>query len=310
MFIAETLDSVLNQTYQNLELIVVNDGSTDCTKSIVELYCLKDSRVHLINQENKGCSAAKNTGLAAANGDFIQYLDADDILSPEKLYLQFKAISQNPMSIAICKTKIFKNINQIDNAEELDTKYLYSTRNSLEFLKNLYGINTNHKLGGMIQPNAFLISKKLAHKIGEWNTNISPCLDEDGEYFCRAILYSNEIILTNGINYYRKIDNVDSLSKIVSSKRLVNSFKSLLLKKEHLLNIEDNTKNRELMATHITHIVYQFGSKYLELASMAKIELSRMGIFYWPKVGTTKFRIMRALFGFENTLKIRRFLIK
>ena len=78
-YIVECIDSVLTQTHTNLEVIIVNDGSTDHTLHLINHY--KDERILIVNQENKGCSNAKNTGLLHSNGAFIQYLDADDILS-------------------------------------------------------------------------------------------------------------------------------------------------------------------------------------------------------------------------------------
>ena len=74
-YIIQCLESILKQTYTNLEIIVVNDGSTDATLEI--LKTIQDSRIVLISQENRGCSSAKNSGLKHASGSFIQYLDAD-----------------------------------------------------------------------------------------------------------------------------------------------------------------------------------------------------------------------------------------
>jgi glycosyltransferase involved in cell wall biosynthesis len=84
-YIESCLTSVVKQTYTNLQVIIVNDGSTDDSLTIVIQFIRDDSRFTLVNQENKGCSAAKNKGLQYATGDFIQYLDADDILSENKI---------------------------------------------------------------------------------------------------------------------------------------------------------------------------------------------------------------------------------
>ena len=92
-YIKETIESVLNQTYDNWELIVINDGSTDDTEKIVNSF--KDSRIKLINQENMGVSAARNRGLSEAQGEFITFLDADDILPPNSLEARVKYLQEN-----------------------------------------------------------------------------------------------------------------------------------------------------------------------------------------------------------------------
>ena len=92
-YIKGTIESVLNQTYDNWELIIVNDGSTDNTKEIVESF--KDSRIKLINQKNMGVSVARNRGLSEAQGEFITFLDADDILPPKSLEVRVKYLKEN-----------------------------------------------------------------------------------------------------------------------------------------------------------------------------------------------------------------------
>lgn len=84
-YLEECLKSVQNQIYTNIEVILVNDGSTDKSKLICERYCKEDSRFHLLNQENQGLSAARNNGVAASTGEFIVFVDSDDIILPNYL---------------------------------------------------------------------------------------------------------------------------------------------------------------------------------------------------------------------------------
>ena len=79
-YLEECLDSIQNQTYSNIEIILVNDGSTDNSKEICEKYCKQDSRFKLINQTNQGQSVARNNGVAASTGEFIVFVDSDDII--------------------------------------------------------------------------------------------------------------------------------------------------------------------------------------------------------------------------------------
>ena len=88
-FIAEGIDSVLNQTYSNFELIIVDDGSTDNSREVISAY--KDPRIKTVFQENQGQAAAFNTGFSEARGDLVAFLDSDDIWKPEKLTKVFEA---------------------------------------------------------------------------------------------------------------------------------------------------------------------------------------------------------------------------
>ena len=79
-YLEECLDSIQNQTYSDIEVILVNDGSTDKSKEICGKYCKEDNRFQLLNQENQGLSAARNTGVAASRGEFIVFVDSDDMI--------------------------------------------------------------------------------------------------------------------------------------------------------------------------------------------------------------------------------------
>ena len=92
-YLAEAVESVTNQSFSDWELILINDGSTDDSGTICESYAASDPRIHVIHQENRGLSAARNTGLRTASGEYIQFLDSDDWLFPDALEVLLKAIT-------------------------------------------------------------------------------------------------------------------------------------------------------------------------------------------------------------------------
>lgn len=100
-YIAETIESVLAQSYSRYEVLVADDGSTDNTAEVVERY---GSPVRLLTQENKGPAAARNLALRHATGDYVAFLDADDLWHPEKLTTQVQFMEANP-EIGICGTR-------------------------------------------------------------------------------------------------------------------------------------------------------------------------------------------------------------
>ena len=93
-FISQTLDCLLTQSYQNWEAIIIDDGSTDNTRQVVDGYLRKDPRFIYIYQLNQGLSASRNTGLNNANGSYVQFLDADDLLSRGKIAAQVRFMEQ------------------------------------------------------------------------------------------------------------------------------------------------------------------------------------------------------------------------
>lgn len=133
-YIHECIDSVINQTYTNLEIILVDDGSTDSCASICDAYAKKDSRIRVIHKENGGLSDARNAGLEIATGKYIGYVDSDDYIAPDMYECLLKACEENDAEIAICRFHIFidkvqtdGNIikgNKIYNSKEILSAYI------------------------------------------------------------------------------------------------------------------------------------------------------------------------------------------
>lgn len=100
-YLPEALQSVLYQTYTNWECIIVNDGSTDATKEIAEQWCVKDSRFVCLQKSNGGLSSARNAGLDVCKGEYVQFLDADDILDTSKLEKSIALINPKQLPTAV-----------------------------------------------------------------------------------------------------------------------------------------------------------------------------------------------------------------
>lgn len=113
LFLAETLDSVIAQTYNFFECIIVDDGSTDNSNEIALKYCANDERIKLISQSNLGLSMARNTGIQASDGEYILPLDADDTISNTYLELAIKHFAEHPETkLVYCNADRFGDINE------------------------------------------------------------------------------------------------------------------------------------------------------------------------------------------------------
>ena len=106
-FLDETLESVLSQTYENWECIIVNDGSTDNTESVAKKWCEKDSRFRLTIKENGGLSSARNWGIKESKAEYIAFLDADDILTPDSLEVRINVLIEQNVDLVATKLQHF-----------------------------------------------------------------------------------------------------------------------------------------------------------------------------------------------------------
>ena len=106
-FLDETLESVLSQTYENWECIIVNDGSTDNTESIAKKWCEKDARFCYFYKENSGVSDTRNLGIKEARGEYIAFLDADDILTPDSLEVRINVLIEQNVDLVATKLQHF-----------------------------------------------------------------------------------------------------------------------------------------------------------------------------------------------------------
>ena len=112
-YLAETLNSIIKQTFTNWECIIVNDGSSDCTTETANSFCVKDSRFHYIEQQNQGLALARNNGIKASVGKYILPLDADDLIDPTYIEKAIKHFQEHPdTSIVYCRAQLFGAVNQ------------------------------------------------------------------------------------------------------------------------------------------------------------------------------------------------------
>lgn len=115
-FLIESIESILKQTFKNFEFIIINDGSTDSSLNIIRKYAAQDSRIQVIDRQNKGLVVSLNEGISLAKGKYIARMDADDISLPERLEQQFEYLENNP-EITILGTYIEAFGNEGEEAE-------------------------------------------------------------------------------------------------------------------------------------------------------------------------------------------------
>ncbi|RZL45377.1 MAG: glycosyltransferase family 2 protein, partial [Pedobacter sp.] len=190
-----TLDSVFTQTYKNLEVIVVNDGSTDDTLAVLKDY---PKLIDVVSTENKGVSYARSLGFKHAKGDYIQYLDADDLLMPEKIEMQLQTLKAENADVAYGDWQKFKiENNQIKISETVEREI----QGDLEVALFTYF---------WCPPAAILYSRRICD-ILKWNEHLP--IIQDARYFLDAAIAKGKFIYTNGIMAKYRIAQPNSLSQ-------------------------------------------------------------------------------------------------
>lgn len=241
------MDSALSQTWENTEIIVIDDGSHDDSATIVSRYT--DHGVRYITQTNRGASAARNHAFSLARGDFIQFLDADDLLSPHKIERQLALLATRaPGTLATCRWGRFEND---PNAARFVDHDVFSDFTPIGWLLHC---TTGAR---MMHPAAWLIPRAVAEKAGPWDETLS--LNDDGEYFARVVLASSGLAFApeeDAASYYRS-GLSGSLSQRRSASAAASLYRSAELVSTHLLATENSPSVRRALADYWRHLCYE-----------------------------------------------------
>lgn len=268
-YLGATIQSALDQTWLDKEIIVIDDGSTDSSLAIAKSF--ESGIVQVLSQENKGASAARNRGLSIAKGEYIQFLDADDLLSPDKIAAQLEKLNSSEDRVGICDTVYFPDGSNPGDFSKVTEWYSNDFDDPVDFLIKLYGGHiVGPQYGGMIQPNAWLTPRKVIDKAGPWNEMRNP--DDDGEFFCRVLLASSGIRYSGeAVNYYRKFNSSGiSLSGRKDYESLSNTLKSTDLKAENLLKRTDTLLVRRILCRLYYENAFTFYPIYPDLTREAE----------------------------------------
>jgi len=249
-YLADTITSALLQTWTNIEIIIVDDSSTDRSLNIARQF--NDDRIRVFEQKNKGASAARNRGLAEAKGEYIQFLDADDVLNNVKIEAQVRLLAGKDDAIANCATVNFFDRTDPYNIQPFHDWYRQGSTDTADFLVKLYGgALIGPEYGGMIGVHAWLCPKTTIDRAGKWNEELTT--DDDGEFFCRVVLAARRIVYSDqAVCYYRKYTKTKSLSAVNDNRANQSLLTATDLKAKYLLEKTSGT-NAKLALARLYH---------------------------------------------------------
>jgi len=255
-FISDAINSAKNQTWANIEIIVVDDGSTDRSLEIAKTF--KSRNITVVSQQNKGASSARNLGLSMAKGAYIQFLDADDLIASVKVEDQVKLLLNNPSHLATCACVHFQDKGDPFKQPIVHEWPRAGSDNPVDFLIKLYGGSLiGPEYGGIIALHSWLIPVHLIELAGLWDETLS--LDDDGEFMCRVILSSQGIkYAENTAVYYRKHISHNNISSLTSETAHNSLLKSVKSKMRHLLSRRDDQQTRGVLSRVFFEIAVSF----------------------------------------------------
>lgn len=273
-YLVETINSALAQTWPNKEIIIVDDGSTDNSLAIAKSF--NDPAVRTFKQENKGASAARNKGLLEAKGEYIQFLDADDLLNNVKVEAQVRLLAGKDYAITNCATVNFFDDTNPYNIQPFHDWYKEGSTDTADFLVKLYGgALTGPGYGGMIGVHAWLCPKTIISLAGRWNEELTT--DDDGEFFCRVVLAARQIIYSDkAVCYYRKYTKTKSLSAMNDHRANQSLLKATDLKAKYLLERTSGTDAKLALARLYHENVVSFYPASLKLSRESEYKMKQL----------------------------------
>ncbi|MDH4317070.1 MAG: glycosyltransferase family 2 protein [Desulfobulbaceae bacterium] len=233
-WLKESVESALSQTWPDTEIIIVDDGSTDSTAAIAHSF--KSARIKVISKKRGGASSARNTAFSHAQGDYIQWLDADDLLGPNKIELQIReALTRSHPNTLFSSS--FGCFYWRPSKFFLRPTMLWQDLNPTDWIYYKF------KEFSWMNPAVWLVSRELSEKVGPWNEELS--LDDDGEYFTRLVAKSEHVCFIEQAKSFYRLGNIASLSRSHSAEACRSLWRSMSASIDQLLALENSPRTRE-----------------------------------------------------------------
>lgn len=241
-YLKECIDSILNQTIDLFEVIIVDDGSTDGSLALINEYAENYSNIHVVSQQNSGLGAARNLGLKIARGEYIYFIDSDDILEKNALEYCYNLASKNKLDMLIFESDIFGNI-EAENTEQ----YMFHRRineigqvlNGIEFIKKNYCKVSLLNIPFTLYLRKFLINNDLFF--------LEQTKYEDVDFYHKTIGCNPKMMVIDNIFYHRryrqnsimtsKVTEISIMNKINIYNGIMNNSSDALIKLYYMIGV-------------------------------------------------------------------------
>ena len=288
-WITDTIRSALAQRWPRKEIVIVDDGSTDETLAVARRFASKN--VQVVTQKNQGAAASRNKAFFLCQGDYIQWLDADDLLSEDKVAKQMEAREHG------CSTRTLLSSSWGDfmyrpRRARFSPTALWCDLTPTEWLIRKMGQHVH------MQTATWLVSRELSEAAGPWDTRLLG--DDDGEYFCRCLLASDGVrFVPEGKVLYRMTGS-GRLSYVGrSSRKMEAQWRSMQLHIEYLRSLEDSGRARAACVAYLQTYLVDFYPQRLDIVSEAERLATDLGGRLEPPRLSWKYEWIRLVLGWR-----------
>jgi glycosyltransferase involved in cell wall biosynthesis len=297
-WLPDTLRSAIAQTWERKEIVVVDDGSTDQTLAIARTFA--SHGVKVFTQKNQGAAATRNNAFSLCQGDYIQWLDADDLLGPEKVAKQMEGLGDVPNKLTLLSGSWGRFWHRPHRASFVPTA-LWSDLPKAEWLIRKMGQNV------YMQTASWLVSRELTEAAGPWDTRLLG--DDDGEYFCRVLLASEGVRFVPEAKVYYRASGSSSLSYIGNSDRKREAqWISMQLHIRYLRSLDDSERARAACVKFLQNWMVFFYPERLDIFAQADEMAKNLGGHLEAPRLSWKYSWIKALFGWRFARRAELFL--
>jgi glycosyltransferase involved in cell wall biosynthesis len=287
-WLGDAIDSCLGQSWKHLEIIVVDDASTDGSRDVAA--CYRDRGIVALDSPRRGAAAARNTGLQRARGEFIQFLDADDVLDPEKIRVQIERLTDAPAGAVA--SGAWARFRQHPREAVFAAEPVWR-----DFLAPGEFLVASWLGGGMMANFAWLSPRAVLERAGPWDETLS--LVDDGEYFCRVLLAASAIVFcANARGFYRSTA-APGLSRRRDRAALVSGFAAIDLSCRRLLQRYSSPAAQRACATNYLRFAYDAYPDAHDLVAVAERRARELGGSELRPGGGRAFQLLVKGFGWK-----------
>jgi glycosyltransferase involved in cell wall biosynthesis len=290
-WIGEAIQSAVDQTWTRKEIIVVDDGSRDGTAEVARRFASKE--VSVVSTENQGSAGARNHALKLSQGDYIQWLDADDLLSADKVERQLATVKEGD-SKRLLLSSPWAFFNFRTERARFVPNSLWQDLTPVEWLLRKMSENLHMQTG------TWLTSRELSDAAGPWDKRLVS--DDDGEYYCRVLLASEGTrFVPDAKVFYRITPAAGRVSYIgTSDKKKEAMLLSMKLHIQYLRSLEDSERVRKACVTYMQNWLEYFYPERMDLVAELQSLATELHGHLEPPALRWKFAWMKPIFGWKT----------